>query len=142
ATTSNAARRLGVTCVLDLDQFHNPRESRSSFSVVTEKIERRILPAATALTAGSRALADAYRSSFGVESIPIHNVFPLPEIEPTVRDWDGNLRLYCFGTNIRRGQGIEDAVRAAGLAEIKCELTIRGMITDSYLESLRRLASE
>lgn len=142
AATAEAARRLGVPFVLDLEKFHNPDKSRGRFSAVTEKIERRIFPAASALTAGSRAISDAYRSSFGVESIPIHNVFPLPEIEPTVREWDGNLRLYCFGTNIRRGQGLEDAIRAAGLAEIKCELTIRGIITDSYLESLRRLASD
>ena len=142
AATAEAARRAGVPFVLDLEKFHNPRESRGRFSGVTEKIERRILPAASALTAGSRAIADAYNSSFGVEPIPIHNVFPLPEIEPTVRDWDGNLRLYCFGTNIRRGNGLEDAIRAAGLAEIKCELTIRGVISDSYLESLRQLATE
>jgi len=141
AATAEAARRAGVPFVLDLEKFHNPRESRR-FSGVTEKIERRILPAASALTAGSRAIADAYNSSFGVEPIPIHNVFPLPEIEPTVRDWDGNLRLYCFGTNIRRGNGLEYAIRAAGLAEIKCELTIRGVISDSYLESLRQLATE
>jgi glycosyltransferase involved in cell wall biosynthesis len=142
AATAEAARRAGVPYVLDLEQFQNPQDLRTRYSAVTEKIERRILPGASVLTAGCRAIGEAYRSSFGVEPIPIHNVFPLPEIEPTVRDWDGNLRLYCFGTNIRRGHGLEDAIRAAGLAEIKCELTIRGVISDSYLESLRRLATE
>lgn len=142
AATAEAARRVGAPFILDLEEFHSPQDSLSRFSGVTEKIERRILPHASVLTAGSRAIADAYRSSFGVDAIPIHNVFPLPEIEPTVRDWDGNLRLYWFGTTIRRGHGLEDAIRAAGLAEIKCELTIRGVISDSYLESLRRLASE
>src|SRR5689334_1901373 len=62
AATAEAARRAGVPFVLDLEKFHNPRESRR-FSGVTEKIERRILPAASALTAGSRAIADAYNSS-------------------------------------------------------------------------------
>jgi glycosyltransferase involved in cell wall biosynthesis len=142
AATAEAARRVGVPFVLDLEEFHNPQDLRSHYSGVTEKIERRILPRASVLTAGSRGIADAYRSSFDVDAIPIHNVFPLPEIEPTVRDWDGNLRLYCFGTNIRRGHGLEDAIRAAGLAEIRCELTIRGVISDNYLGSLRRLASE
>ena len=142
AATAEAARRAGVPYALDLEDFQSAHDIRGRYFGVTKKIEAEVLPRAAVLTAGSQAIADAYRTSFGVDPIPIHNVFPLPEIEPTVRDWDGNLRLYWFGQTIERGHGLEDAIRAAGLAEIKCELTIRGVMPNNYVESLLHLARE
>jgi hypothetical protein len=126
AATATAAKRLGVPFALDLEDFHSAQDSPGRYFGITEKIERSILPEAALLTGGSRAIADAYHEAYGLDVIPIHNVFPLPQIAPVPREWDGNLRLYWFGQTLGPGRGLEETIRAAGKAEIQAELAIRG----------------
>ena len=142
AATAVAARRAGVPFALDLEDFYSAQDEPDRYTRVTENIERQILPDAALLTGGSRAIADAYHSEYGLDVIPIHNVFHLPQTAPTNRDWDGNLRLYWFGQTIGTERGLEQTVRAAGRAQVKCELAIRGNASEEYLESLRQLAAD
>jgi hypothetical protein len=142
AATAVAAQRAGVPFALDLEDFHSTQESPAGLAGLTENIERQILPAAAMLTSGSRGIADAYRKAYGVNTIPIHNVFPLPVNEPTERKWDGCLRLYWFGQTIGPGRGIEDAINALALADIKADLTLRGRASNDYLMSLRELVRD
>jgi hypothetical protein len=142
AATSIAARKLGIPFALDLEDFQSAQDAPDRYAGVTDKIERAILPLAAMLTGGSRAIAEEYRSVYGVDVIPIHNVFPLPAAAPTVREWDGNLRLYWLGQTIGQGRGLEEIIRAAGAAEITSEFTIRGLGQREYLDSLRTLATQ
>lgn len=142
AATAVAARKLGVPFALDLEDFQSAQDPPGRYSGVTDKIERTVLPLAAMLTGGSKAIAEEYRSAYGVDVIPIHNVFPLPDTAPTIREWDGNLRLYWLGQTIGRGRGLEETIRAAGAAEIASELTIRGNGSRAYVESLQALAGE
>lgn len=142
AATAVAARRAGVPFALDLEDFHSHRDPSGPFFGMTEKIERQVLPRAAFLTGGSRAIAMAYRSVYGMEVIPIHNVFRLPKKEPPLREWDGNLRLYWFGQTIGPGRGIEATIRSIGAAGIRSDFAIRGSISDEYRDSLRALAAD
>jgi hypothetical protein len=142
ASTAMAARRTGVRFALDLEDFHSAQDASDTYVGVTEEIERRILPDAAMLTGGSRPIAEAYRAAYGVDVVPINNVFPLPQTEPTLRDWDGTLRLYWFGQTIGPGRGLEETIDAAGSAGIRCELAVRGNTSGDYVKSLLALAAE
>jgi hypothetical protein len=142
AATSAAAKKLGVPFAIDLEDFHSTLDTQGRYYGITEKIERQVLPHASLLTGGSRAIAEAYRSKYGVEVIPIHNVFPLPQIAPTPREWDGTLRLYWFGQTIGADRGLEETVRAAGLSGVQSELTIRGNARDNFIRELQALADQ
>jgi hypothetical protein len=52
------------------------------------------------------------------------------------------LRLYWFSQTIGPDRGLQDAVRAAGLADIKCELHLRGTPVAGYLTQLFSMAKE
>jgi len=142
AATAVAARKLGVPFGLDLEDFQSAQDPPGRYAGVTDKIERAIFPLAALLTGGSSAIAEEYRSVYGVDVIPIHNVFPLPDTAPTIREWDGNLRLYWLGQTIGPGRGLEETIRAAGAAEITSELTIRGNGSREYVDSLETLATD
>jgi glycosyltransferase involved in cell wall biosynthesis len=142
AATAVAAQRIGVPFALDLEDFHSAQDPAGPLSGVTEKIERLVLPSAALLTAGSRAIADAYHAKYGVPVTPIHNVFPLPAQAPTPLDRGDSFRLYWFGQTIGPGRGIEDAIRAVGLAGIPSELALRGVVGTDYLMALRALAAQ
>jgi hypothetical protein len=142
AAPAAGARKLEIPFALDLEDFYSTLDAPGRYHGITEKIEREVLPQAALLTAGSRAIADAYHAKYGLDVIPIHNVFPLPRIAPRPREWDGTLRLYWFGQTIGPERGIEETVRAAGLAGIESELTIRGNPRDDFINGLRALADE
>jgi len=93
---------------------------------------------ATFVTAGSAAIAAACADRFGINAIPINNVFSLPPPE-AVRDRSGPLRLYWFSQTIGPGRGLEDIIRAAGLASMEAELHLRGVITPDYSRTLSSL---
>jgi hypothetical protein len=140
AATATAAKRLEVPFALDLEDFHSAQDEVGRYFGITERIEREVLPHAALLTGGSTAIAKAYHTAYGVDVIPIHNVFPLPSVAPSPREWDGTLRLYWFGQTIGAGRGLEETVRAAGKAGVPAELTIRGNAREEFVRELRTLA--
>jgi glycosyltransferase involved in cell wall biosynthesis len=110
---------------------------------LAERIERAVLPDAAFLTASSSAIAAAYADKYGVHPIPVHNTFPLPSRAPSLEPGEGpSLRLYWFSQTIGTGRGLEDAVRAMGLANIPGELHLRGRAISEYADGLRRLAAK
>ncbi len=142
AATAIAAQQIGVPFALDLEDFHSAEDPPGAFFGVTEKIERRILARAALLTAGSRAIAEAYRSAYDLDVLAIDNVFRLPEQSPVPREWDGILRLYWFGQTVGPERGLEETIRAAGAAGIRSEFAIRGRASEEYLDFLRTLSAE
>jgi glycosyltransferase involved in cell wall biosynthesis len=144
AVAALAARRSGVPYGLDLEDFHEGEfdcgpaweQSRE----ILRRLQRDVLPGAAFLTAGSAAIAARYEQAYGVCVLPIHNTFPLPaqapDPEPT---GDGVLRLYWFSQTVGAGRGLEDVVRAIGLAGIRAEIHLRGSARPEYIASLREL---
>src|SRR5262249_22597308 len=143
-----AARRLAVPYALDLEDFHTAEQDADTPAsrldrALIERLEHDVLPGAAFLTTASAAIAAAYTEQYGVRPVPIHNVFPLPSEPPEFTPSPGEgLRLYWFSQTIGPGRGLEDAVRAMGVAGIAGELPLRGRPVPDYLRILGRLAEE
>jgi hypothetical protein len=144
AAVFTAARRGGVPYALDLEDFHSAELASGPGTRLThglaERIEREILSGAYFLTAGSAAIAEAYGRKYGVRPIPINNTFPLPSSSPVISVSEGTgLKLYWFSQTIGPGRGLDDAIKAMGLAGVPGELHLRGNADKEYLAALRRL---
>ena len=147
AAAAEAARRHAAPYALDLEDFHSQEQDAGARgrlgNALAARLESELLPGATFLTAASQAIADAYRARYRVEPVAIHNTFPLPARAPDLRPTAGDgLLLYWFSQTIGPGRGLEDVVRAMGLAAIAGELHLRGRADPTYLERLRRLGRE
>ena len=126
AIAALAARHAGVPYGIDLEDFHDG-ESEGSPCEIIRQIERRVLPRAAFVTAGSCAIASRYEADYGIPVLPIHNTFPLPAQAPDPEPpGHGALRLYWFGQTIGADRGLEDVIRAVDLAGIRAELHLRG----------------
>jgi glycosyltransferase involved in cell wall biosynthesis len=133
-----AARAAKPFC-LDLEDLHTAESEAPDAALqhaVADRVLRRVLRTANALTTASEPMADAYHERFGIRPAVIHNVFPLPS--PSIRDarHAGPLRLYWFSQTIGPGRGIEDAVNAVAHAGIDAVLTLRGVAQEPYVSRL------
>ena len=142
---AEAARRAGAPYGLDLEDFHSGEQEPGPWAGTVHglavRIERAVLPTARFLTTSSEAIAAAYARAYGLRPLVVHNVFPLPAEPPDTAPAPGEgLRLYWFSQTIGPGRGLEDAVRAMGLAAIPGELHLRGRAMPPYLLELERLA--
>lgn len=146
--TALAARRLHVPYAIDLEDFHGAEraatvaegEFSNQLAQVAEKI---VFREAAFLTTASDAIADRYADTYGKRPLVINNTFSLPAREPEFTPVDGaGLRLYWFSQTIGPDRGLQDAVQAAGLADIKCELHLRGTPIAGYLDRLSLMAKE
>jgi hypothetical protein len=142
AAVAEAGRRSGTPFALDFEDFHcgehAPGSAGSYRDVVADNVMRDALRGASFVTVASAAIGRACDARFGVRTIPVNNVFPLPG--PPGREDAGPLRLYWFSQTIGPDRGIEDVVRAAGLARIAAELHVRGVPAAGYLDALEALA--
>ncbi len=146
AVVAAAAHRARVPYALDLEDFHSAAQDEaptaSFIHGLAERIERCILPGAAFLTAAGPAIASAYADKYGVHCIPVNNTFSLPMTPPDITsDARAGLRLYWFSQTVGPRRGLEDAVRAMGLAGIPGELHIRGNPLPGYLARLRQLTA-
>jgi glycosyltransferase involved in cell wall biosynthesis len=147
ASGAAAARVSGARYATDCEDFHSEEgldtpEGRLNDGLAQE-IERRVLPHAAFVTAGSAAMAEAYRRKYRVETIALHNTFPLPPSPPLLAASRARgLRLYWFGQNITPYRGLEHAIRAVGMAGLDATLTLRGRVRGSFLDDLRRLQAQ
>ena len=123
--TALAAKRLNVPYAVDLEDFHGAEHAATDAEGVfsnrlAQAAERIVFRDAAFLTTASDAIADRYAGAYGKRPLVINNTFPLPAREPEFAPVDGEgLRLYWFSQTIGPGRGLEDAVQAAGLAEIQ-----------------------
>lgn len=142
--TLEASRRMGTPCGVDFEDFHCGEHDAASDGQSRDALAARIMADATRhasfVTAGSDAIANACAERFGRKPVPIHNVFKLPA-PPVGTRADGPLRLYWFSQTIGAGRGLEDVVRAAGRARVSCELHLRGVPANGYMEGLQALAT-
>jgi glycosyltransferase involved in cell wall biosynthesis len=144
AAVREAARRLGVSYGLDLEDFHTGERSAQTgqFSAIAERVERLALPGAAFLTTSSPMIAAAYTEKYDVRPRTIHNTFSLDLPDP-VESLDGApLRFYWFSQTLGSGRGLEDFIRAAAIAKIAGELHLRAGINQPYLDNLMRFARD
>ena len=135
AIAALAARKTGKMYGLDLEDFHDGEFERD--------VLREVLPGAAFVTAGSAAIATEYERWFGIPALAIHNTFPLPVVAPREEPpGKGTLRLYWFSQTIGAGRGLEDVVRAVGVAGIRAELHLRGSARPEYVARLKTLIGE
>lgn len=147
AAVAEAAQSAGRPFGLDLEDFH-PAEhvagrGGSLVHALADRILRDALPRARFLTTSSEAIAAAYADRYGVTLRVVHNTFQLPTEPPSLEPSPGEgLRLYWFSQTIGPGRGLEDVVRAAGLAAIPMEMHLRGRGLPDYVRTLERLAED
>lgn len=146
--TALAARRLNVPYAIDLEDFHGAEHATTDADGVfsnqlAQAAERIVFRDAAFLTTASDAIAGRYAGIYGKRPLVINNTFPLPAREPEFAPVDGSgLRMYWFSQTIGPGRGLEDAVQAAGLAEINCQLHLLGNPSGGYLDRLSSMAKE
>jgi len=140
-----ASRRTGTPCGVDFEDFHCGEHGEDQIDAPRDALAARVMADAAQhaafLTAGSSAIADAVEERFGRKPTPINNVFTLPTIS-SAAPTDGPLRLYWFSQTIGSRRGLEDIIRAAGRARIDCELHLRGVAANGYVNELQALAEE
>ncbi len=141
------AARTGAAVGFDAEDFHSGEAAAASEvrrRRFIERVERRLLPACSYVTAASPLIAEAYRQLTGIAAPTcILNVFPLqdrPASPPSARP-DRPLRLYWFSQTIGARRGLEDAVQAIGyLKQYPIELHIRGAWQPGYRSELLAFA--
>lgn len=146
APVAAAARRLGVPYALDLEDLHSAErpadEPEGELSnALAGQVERRILAGAAFRTAGSAAIAGAYRQRHGLDFLPVSNTFPLPEDPHISPSRAGELWLVWFSQTIGPGRGLEQAVRALGEAGLAGGIHLIGRPAAGYAETLTALAA-
>ncbi len=139
AAVAAAAARRSAKFGVDLEDFHSGESGQcDGRRDLVERIERAVLVRAHLLTAGSPAIADAYRRKYGVPVTAVCNTFPLPQEPPSPRVEDrGGLRLYWFSQTIGAGRGLEAVVDAMALARIPGELHLRGACDSAFVATLK-----
>jgi glycosyltransferase involved in cell wall biosynthesis len=147
AATAEAARCAKVPYAVDLEDFysaeHNGTPAGALANELAERIERSVLPGAAFITTASSAIGAAYKDKYGVSPAVVNNTFPLPSVEPRRQASSGEvLKLYWFSQTVGPGRGLEDVIKATGLAGISAELHLRGRAVPKYVAILRRLAAE
>lgn len=142
-----AARRLGVPYAVDLEDFHSGEQASTTgeknlTNALAEAAEKFVFREAAFLTTASEAIADQYAFKYSRRPLVINNTFRLPVSPPDFSAGNGSiLRLYWLGQTIGPHRGLEDCIRAAGVAEIACKLHLRGKAVPEYFSSLRQLTA-
>jgi hypothetical protein len=145
AAAALAARHRGVGYAIDVEDFHSAEMASGALgrnrAALVNRIERDVLPGARFVTAGSAAIADAYRRRHRVPVTAVCNTFPLPPRPPGLAPRSsGPLRLYWFSQTIGGGRGLEDVIRAIGASRLDAELHLRGTSANGYVDGLRLFA--
>ncbi len=146
--TALTARRLKIPFAVDLEDFHGAEHSTADAegafcNRLAQAAERIVLRDAALLTTASDAIADSYAKRYGKRPLVLNNTFPLPARAPEFTPVGAEgLRLYWFSQTVGAGRGLEDAILAAGMADIDCELHLRGKPSDGYLDRLSTMAKE
>lgn len=146
APVAAAARRLAVPYALDLEDLHSGErpadEPEGELSnALSARVEHRVLAGAAFRTAGSAAIAGAYRQGYGLEFLPVSNTFPLPGDPEIVPGRTDELWLVWFSQTIGPGRGLEQAVRALGKAGLAGGIHLIGRPAAGYAETLTALAA-
>src|SRR5580765_2422786 len=141
AAVVESARKLGVPYAVDFEDFHSGEaigEGSELQNALAERVERYVIPGAAFITAASPMIAETYADQHGISPLVIHNTFSIASAQVAERR-DGRLHLYWFSQTLGPRRGLEEVIRAAGVARIEIELHLRARPIPEYLDSLQRL---
>jgi glycosyltransferase involved in cell wall biosynthesis len=147
AAVAEAGRRKRTAFAVDFEDFHCAEHASPQGDLSNELarvVMRDASDGAAFVTAGSEAIAVACHDELGIPALPIDNVFPLPQIDPSSRscaERQDEFAAYWFSQTISGDRGIEDVIRAIGLTERQASLTLRGRPAVGYAEALRYFAA-
>jgi hypothetical protein len=145
AALLDASRASGTPAGVDFEDYHCGEHTGAGdgplLNDLAAAVMARAVREAAFVTAGSAAIAGACDARFGMRPIVVNNVFTLPP-SPRRHDAGGPLRLYWFSQTIGPGRGLEDVIRAAGRAGLRCELHLRGVPAAGFAGALERLAAD
>lgn len=144
AAVAAAARHARRPYGLDLEDLHTAESDAADAPrqhALAARVLSRVLPNAAFVTTSAPLIADAYTAAFGVRPVVIHNTFPLPAAPPPLSA-GLPIRLYWFSQTVGPRRGLEEAIRAAGLAGVDAVLTVRGLAAPAVARDLRQLVAE
>jgi glycosyltransferase involved in cell wall biosynthesis len=140
-----AAEARGAAAGFDAEDCHSMETYDAERNRVAGLVERCFLPRCTHLTASSPLIAAEYRRRYGVEMIPILNVFDSPtrcSEGRRPRSRTGPLSLYWFSQTVGAGRGLEQVIAGAALAKSDVQLCFRGIVNDAYRQRLVQLGRD
>ena len=144
AAVAESARRARTRYALDLEDLHTA-ESRAEDASLTHALARtilrRVLGAAAFVTTASSPMAVAFAREFAVTPMVLLNVCDRRDGCSAMQADARPLELAWFSQTIGPRRGLEDVVVAAGRADLAASLHLRGLVSQDYLDSLRRLAA-
>lgn len=143
----HAAVHHSAQCGFDAEDFHSGQfahGSRDPRRSLAERIEKRYVPRVDYVTAASPGIAAAYAPLRSSPPVTVLNAFPLRERPAShrARVAGERLRMYWCSQTIGPDRGLEDAVRAAGLAGPGIEIHLQGKCWPGYEAQLRQVAAE
>jgi hypothetical protein len=144
AAVAEAGRRSGTPFAVDFEDLHCGEDGvarGSAYNAQAERIMRDVARDAAFVTAGSSAIAAECETRFGRVAVPIHNAFSLPLARPSRSSESDVVRFYWFSQTIGPSRGLEDVIRAVGMLMLPCELHLRGVSANGYVDRLGAFAS-
>jgi glycosyltransferase involved in cell wall biosynthesis len=130
-----AAQLHGAALGYDAEDFHaGERASDAGASreiALVRTIEGKFLPRCLHRTAASPMIAEAYAELYGVELLPVLNVFPLTEAgegPAPLRDADAGqgLSAYWFSQTVGPDRGLQAFIQAMARTRARVTLHVRG----------------
>jgi glycosyltransferase involved in cell wall biosynthesis len=130
-----AAQLHGAALGYDAEDFHAGERANdvgaSREITLVRTIEGRFLPRCQHRTAASPMIAEAYAELYGVELVPVLNVFPLPEAgdgpaPPRDVDPRRGLSAYWFSQTIGPDRGLQAFIQAMARTRARMTLHVRG----------------
>ena len=146
AAAAEAGRRRRSTFALDLEDFHPGEHVADGEGALLNDAARAVVTDASSgaafVTTASSAMSAAFAEHLGLQTTPIHNVFPLPAAAPPpIQQLNGPLRLYWFSQSLGLKRGLQDVIRAAGLLDRPVELHVRAATDPETLAVLEAEAA-
>ncbi|MEO0454733.1 MAG: hypothetical protein AAFY98_11450 [Verrucomicrobiota bacterium] len=138
-----AARLSRAKAGFDIEDYHPEEEveiaQNRSRKRVAYRAMKKWLPLCRHLTAASPLIAEKCRQEFGIRAVTILNTYPLEDAPVNPVGPRGEVQFYWFSQTIGPGRGLEDFIFMMSAMETPSELILRGMISNTYLQHLRKI---
>jgi len=135
-----AARLSKAQAGFDIEDYH-PEEAEDTAQNRSRKraiyrAMKKWLPLCQHLTAASPLIAEQCRQEFGITAVTVLNTYPLEDAPEHPVVPRGEIQFYWFSQTIGPGRGLEEFIEVMGKMRTPCELSLRGMISEAFKESL------
>ncbi|GGG97033.1 glycosyltransferase family protein [Pedobacter zeae] len=140
--TVNAAKKNGVRCGFDAEDFHRNEITNDTYSPEVKlkcAIEDEFIPKLNYLSAASPLIAAQYQKLYSLSVTPILNVFPKIDRKISFNQ-QAPLKLFWFSQTIGPGRGLENIFDALKLILFDFEFHLVGKVSPIYKNDLLQKA--